>query len=110
MQPVAHAIELSSFRARAGVSDDEIVAAYRLIRQEYMPQQPGVIHHDWFRRDSGEWVDLLVAESLEAAHRACAGWLDHPATRALMALMEPGSTHLAFWIPGALPAFLTVGE
>lgn len=108
MDPIAHAVELSSFRARPGVSDSAIHAAYTRIRQEYMPYQPGVLHHDWFRRDSGEWVDLLVADSLEAAHRACAGWLDHPATQALMALMDPGSPRIGFWVPGPLPDFLAV--
>ncbi|GAB3119486.1 hypothetical protein [Novispirillum itersonii] len=109
MDPVAHAVELSTFRARAGVSPAEIETAYTRIRQEYMPRQPGVIRHDWFCRADGVWVDLLVADSLAAAHQACAGWFDHPATQALMALMEPGSPQMGFWVPGPMPEFLTGG-
>lgn len=110
MEPVTHAVELATFRARTGVSPAEIETAYAQIRQDYMPQHPGVISHDWFCRADGVWVDLLVADSLETAHQACAGWFDHPATQALLALMEPGSTHLGFWVPGPFPATLMTEE
>lgn len=99
-------LEYSTFRAAPGVTEAAVEAAYQRVRREYMPDQTGVLHHDWFRRADGTWVDLLVADSLEAAHRACEGWLSHAATLALMALMEPGSAQLTFLQPAPMPAFL----
>lgn len=89
----AAAIESAWFRNAAGISDDQLLAASAAV-QDWLRQQPGFRSRLLAKGSEGEWLDLVMWDSLADAERAAAAIGDCPDIGPFMQAMEPESVQL----------------
>lgn len=92
-----HGCEFSMFRAKAGVSDDQLIAACQKMEQEFLHREDGFIQHALLKGDQGAWADVVLTKSKEDAERICKNFMGNPACLEYLQLIEEGSANLTFW-------------
>ncbi len=69
-------VEVTSFRLRAGVSDDDFLALDKRVQTELVPNQPGFVRRTTARRD-GAWLVVTLWASEAAAAAFESAMVDH---------------------------------
>ena len=87
-------MELSTFRPRAGATEDELRAAEARVYEDFAMHQQGMIRRTTARSDDGEWLVVQLWYDAASADAAAAAAGSHPAPAALHALAEPTSLAL----------------
>jgi hypothetical protein len=77
-------IEWAPFRARPGVTDEQLLEASRALQEGFLAKQRGFVRRDLLRGKDGAWVDVVY-------------WADHAAVDAAMkAVSESPVCHTYF--------------
>lgn len=84
-------VELLTFRPRAGVSDDELLAAESRACQEFTHLQPGIVRRMTAVSEDGEWLVVQLWADEASADAATTAAASDPAIGALHALADPAS-------------------
>lgn len=84
-------VELLTFRPRAGVSDEDLLAAESRACQEFTHLQPGIVRRMTAVSADGEWLVLQLWSDEASADAAAAAAGADPAVAALHALADPAS-------------------
>ncbi len=87
------AIECALFRSAPGVPDTDLLAASAAV-QDWLVRQPGYRSRLLARGAEGEWLDLVIWESLEDAERAAAAIGSCPGIGPFMQAMDPATVQL----------------
>jgi hypothetical protein len=87
MQNDSITIEWAPFRARPGVTDDDVRAAAAAIQGEFLARQPGFLRRELLRAADGGYVDLLWWKDAASAEAAMSKVGDSPACARYFALM-----------------------
>ena len=97
-------LEFSNFRLREGATAAELVSAASEMAQSLYEGQPGFVEHAILHNGLGEYVDLVLADSVARAEALCQSWLtsNEPggyakACQRYLSLMEPESVQMGFW-------------
>ncbi|MFB9886294.1 hypothetical protein [Balneatrix alpica] len=94
-------MEFSRFRLRPGASEAQLRQAAATMVAGLYANEPGFLGHCLLRDQySGEYVDVVFADSAERAQALCSKWGNPPSAPACLdylALIEPGSAQLAFF-------------
>lgn len=85
-------IEWAPFRLKPGVTDDVLLRASAALQDDFVARQPGFVRRELLRGPDGQWVDLVVWESREAALAIMDAVAASPVCSAYFALME-GAEH-----------------
>ena len=88
-------LEVVRFKLKPHVSEDAILAASEAMEHSFARQQPGFIRRTLGQGDSGEWVDVVQWESLEAASEAAVRELESPACAPFFAMIDEASIELS---------------
>ncbi|AEG13025.1 hypothetical protein [Shewanella baltica] len=89
--------EFSMFRAKADVSDEQLIAACQKMEKEFLSSEEGFIRHSLLKGDSGSWADVVFTKSKEDAERICRNFMGNSACLEYLQLIEEGSANLTFW-------------
>jgi hypothetical protein len=84
-------VELLTFRPRAGVCDEDLLAAESRACQEFTHLQPGIVRRMTAVSADGEWLVLQLWSDEASADAAAAAAGADPAVAALHALADPAS-------------------
>lgn len=84
-------VELLTFRPRAGVSEDELLAAESRACREFTHLQAGIVRRMTAVSDDGEWLVVQLWADEATADAAAAAAATDPAIGALHALADPAS-------------------
>ncbi|MBM5571131.1 hypothetical protein GM173_05990 [Deefgea chitinilytica] len=95
--PNFNGCEFSTFRAKEGVSDEQLIAASLKMEQEFLKTESGFIHHTLLKGDHGAWADTVFTHSKSAAEQICQNFMSNPACLEYLQLIEDGSASLTFW-------------
>ena len=58
-----HGCEFSIFRAKAEVSDEQLIAACQKMEKEFLHIEEGFIQHSLLKGDNGSWADVVFTKS-----------------------------------------------
>lgn len=83
--------EIGRFRLKPGTTESTLMAACRQMEAYHLQRQEGFIDHQVIRLDDGLYLDLVVAQSRDAAERICGSWIGQSHCEAFLALIEPES-------------------
>jgi hypothetical protein len=93
-------LEFSTFRPLLGVEDSQLAAAAAKMATRLYSGESGYQSHFVVRNDSGEYADVVLADSAARARSLCDRWGSgpfHPACDEYLALIDPHSIKLDFW-------------
>jgi len=84
-------VHVAEMRARAGVRDEELIAASQEAQDGFFVVQSGYAGRELLKSAEGVWLDIMYWES--EAHAAAARQLfrGHPSTRLFGSLLEPAT-------------------
>jgi hypothetical protein len=85
-------VEWAPFRLKAGVPDEALLRASTALQENFVARQPGFVRRELLRGPDGQWADLVVWQSREAALAIMDAVAASPACSAYFALME-GADH-----------------
>ena len=86
-QPI---LEVVLFRAKAGVSDDQVLQGSAQI-QPWLAGAAGYLKREVSKGEDGQWVDLVHWRSLAEAQQAAEQLMAEPTAAAFMSMIEPES-------------------
>jgi heme-degrading monooxygenase HmoA len=95
-------IEWAPFAVKPGVEDAELVAASEALQNGFLSHQRGFIRRELLKGQNGQWVDLAVWDSKDAADQAVRNAAENPACFQYFQLMvnadhdDPGAGVLHF--------------
>jgi hypothetical protein len=95
-------VEWAPFAVKPGVGDGELIAASEALQNEFLSRQRGFIRRELLKGKNGQWVDLAVWESRDAADQAIRNAAESPACFQYFQLMadadhdDPGAGVLHF--------------
>lgn len=92
-----HGLEFSMFRAKPGVSDEQLIAACQKMEEDFLRGEEGFIQHALLKGDIGSWADVVFTKSKEDAERICRNFMGNSACLEYLQLIEEGSANLTFW-------------
>lgn len=92
-----HGCEFSMFRAKSGVSDEQLIAACQKMEKEFLRSEEGFINHALLKGDNGSWADAVFTKSKEDAERICKNFMENAACLEYLQLIEESSANLTFW-------------
>lgn len=82
-------IQLAPGKMKAGISEEQALAASDRFDKEFVKQQTGIIKRIFLKANDGTYADLVFFESKEAADKvAKAEQAGHPACMAFFELWE----------------------
>lgn len=87
----AHGFEIGRFRLKPGTTESTLMRASGQMEANHLQRQEGFIDHQLIRLDDGLYLDVVVAQSRDAAERICGSWIGQPQCEAFLALIEPES-------------------
>lgn len=85
-------VEIHTFRLDEAADEAALLDADTRVQAEFAPFQPGFIRRTTARGLGGEWLELVLWGSLEAADGAAAAGEADEAVKAFRALAAPGSS------------------
>jgi hypothetical protein len=95
-------IEWAPFTVKPGVDAAELIAASEALQNDFLSQQRGFIRRELLKGQNGQWVDLAVWESRDAADHAVKNAAESPVCFQYFQLMadadhdDPGAGVLHF--------------
>jgi hypothetical protein len=82
------------------VHDSQLLAAAAKMSAKLYMGEPGYHAHFLVRNDSGEYADVVLADSAARARSLCARWGTgpfHPACEDYLNLIDPQTIQIDFW-------------
>lgn len=95
---IAGMVEVVLFRARAGVSDDQIRAATDALQRD-VEGFPGYISRRLVKSEDGQWLDIVDWTGLDEALRAAEAIMARPSAEGFGELVEPESVKMLHLAP-----------
>jgi len=92
-----HGCEFSVFRAKTGVSSEQLISACQKMEQEFLRKEQGFLHHALLQGDNGSWADAVFTKSKADAESICKNFMSNAACLEYLQLIEEGSANLTFW-------------
>lgn len=95
-------VEWAPFRLAEGVEEARLIAASEALQSGFLAGQQGFIRRELLKGRDGQWVDMVVWESQEAADQAAKNAAENPACFQYFQLMvgadhsDPGAGVLHF--------------
>jgi hypothetical protein len=83
---IVHVAEMS---ARAGVSDEELIAASQEAQDGFFAVQSGYLGRELLKSADGVWLDIMYWESEADAAAARQSFRGHASTRRFGSLLDP---------------------
>lgn len=84
-------VELAQFKAKQGVSDDEVLAASQEAHDGFLAEQKGYVNRELLKSDEGEWVDIVHWETMEDAQAAMQNFTGNPSTKKFVEVIDNSS-------------------
>lgn len=84
-------IELAQFKAKPGVSDNEVLIASQEAHDGFLAKQKGYVSRELSKSSEGEWVDIVHWETMGDAQAAMNLFMGHPSTKKFGEVIEPAS-------------------
>jgi hypothetical protein len=81
-------IEITRFRLRPGVSDDEFREADARYQTQFIYQQPGIVRRTTAQGEGGEWLVIDLWRSRPEANASVRRRKDDPSVQAYLALVD----------------------
>lgn len=91
-----HFVELVAFKAKAGVTPEQVVAAAEQVNL-FLKEQPGFVSRHLGRADDGTWYDVLYWESRDHVMAAMARTESSPHCPTFFGLIDPAHDHMALF-------------
>jgi hypothetical protein len=96
--PIAfNGLEFGTFRLKAGMAEADMLAAARIMEDEFLAREEGFLGHAILKGGDGVYADLAFATSQAKAEEICGKWLQNPHALAFLACIDPASTSMSFW-------------
>jgi hypothetical protein len=94
-------LEHGTFAARAGsgFSEAALASAAQRVRDDYLRHEPGWLCQFVAHVGGDRYAEVVFGASPAHTRRSCAGYLEQPVCAPLLALCEPSSVELEFWLP-----------
>ncbi|GAB4577760.1 MAG: hypothetical protein Fur0022_04920 [Anaerolineales bacterium] len=95
-------VEWAPFTVKPDVNEAELIAASEALQDGFLSQQRGFIRRELLKGQNGQWVDLVVWESKDAADQAVKNAAESPVCFRYFQLMvnadhdDPGAGVLHF--------------
>jgi hypothetical protein len=95
-------VEWAPFAVKSDVDDVQLIAASEALQNDFLSRQRGFIRRDLLKGQNGQWVDLAVWESRDAADQAVRNAAESPVCFQYFQLMadadhdDPGAGVLHF--------------
>lgn len=86
-------LEVVLFRAKAGVSDAQVLHSSAQI-QRWLENAQGYLKREVSKGDDGQWVDIVHWRSLAEAQQAAQQLMADPAAADLMSFIDPENVTL----------------
>lgn len=71
-------VEWAPFAVKPDVNDVELIAASEALQNDFLSRQRGLIRRELLKGQNGQWVDLVVWESRDAADQAVKNAAESP--------------------------------
>ena len=88
-------IELVQCSLQPDTSDADFLAAAEEAQTGFLEGFDGFIKRELWKKDDGQWVDLIYWTTVEAAQNSMGQFISHPSTQHFMALIQPDNTTVA---------------
>lgn len=72
-------VEWAPFTVRPGVDEVELIAASEAVQSGFLSQQRGFVRRELLKGQNGQWADLAIWESRDAADQAARNAAESPA-------------------------------
>lgn len=90
-------IEVVQFKAKSGVSDDEVLAASQEGHNSFLAKQKGYVSRELAKSSEGEWVDIVHWETMEDAEADEKAFMEHPSTKKFVEMIDLSSMKMVRW-------------
>lgn len=87
-------IELAQFKAKPGVSDEEVLAASQEAHDGFLAKQKGYVSRELTKSSEGEWVDIVHWETMEDAQAAMQNFMGSPSTKKFVEIIDDSSVKM----------------
>jgi hypothetical protein len=84
-------VHVAEVRARAGVRDEELIAASQEAQDGFFALQSGYVGRELFKSSDGVWLDIMYWDDEADAAKARDAFRGHPSTRRFGSLLEPST-------------------
>lgn len=101
---MSHFVELVSFKARAGVTPEQVASAAEEVNL-FLKGQPGFLSRHLGLADDGTWYDILYWESRDHVAAAMAKAESSPNCAIFFGLIDPAHDSMALF-----PSRVTLGQ
>lgn len=71
-------VEIAQFKAKPGVSDEELLAASQSVHDNYLSKCKGYVSRELLKAEDGTWLDMVRFETLEDARNATDNFEKNP--------------------------------
>lgn len=95
--PTFKGLEFGTFRLKTGALEADMLAAAKIMEEEFLNQEEGFLGHAVFRGKDDTYVDLVFAVSQVRAEELCGKWMQNPYALKYLQFVEPTSTDISFW-------------
>ena len=87
-------VEWAPFQPAANVSEEQLLAASRVLQESFLSKQPGFVRRELLRGRNGDWVDLVYWADRKAADDAMKAAAESPTCLSYFHLMagSPNAT------------------
>lgn len=92
------AIELVIFKFKAGVSENDGIAAMKTLN-DFVEKQPGFISRKFAKKDNNSWVDLVFWRSLQEAETASKLVMESPQCLEAFKVIDDSSMQMMHAVP-----------
>lgn len=83
-------IAIAPFHLKAGVTEDDLLAASDVFQREFVADHPGVVRRVVVRRDGGGYADVVFFADPATVERVMAAEQESEVCRALFSLLDDG--------------------
>jgi heme-degrading monooxygenase HmoA len=90
-------VETAQFRARPGVSDEQLLKASQEAQDGYLGKCRGFVSRELLKSEDGSWLDIVHFETLEAAQSAAKGFQGNQSTKALEDAIDPATARMSHY-------------
>ena len=82
-------VQIAEMKARAGVRDEEVIAASQEAQEGFFAVQHGFAGRELLKSSDGVWLDIMSWESAPDAEAARQAFRGHASTRRFGSLLDP---------------------
>lgn len=87
-------VETAWFRTKAGVSEEEFVAASNQAHDGYLAKCKGFVSRELLKGADGQWVDVVHFETAADADAAAQAFPKSPSAKAFEAAIDPATAKM----------------